>query len=98
MAKKTKKAMPKVPDDPWGAFAFFMNSCATGFARELVAAGKSETEARNSVIGCFLQMAAGEACRIARREGREPDVKKWRKATADAFKRAVQYTASTPSP
>lgn len=87
------KRGPKIPDDPWKAFAYFVSRCASGFYKELVEQGKTETQARNAVIGCFLQMAAGAACRIARGEGREPAPEKWRKATKAAFDRAVKQTA-----
>lgn len=82
----------RTPTDLWRAFAYFVSKCAEGFGRELLEQGKTDTEARNAVIGCFLDMAAGEACRIARREGRQPDIKKWHKATDDAFGRAVKRT------
>lgn len=82
-----------VPDDPWRVFAWFMNRCASGFGDELMRGGKTETQARNTVVRCFLQMAAGEACRIARTAGREPDPEKWKEATTDAFDRAFRYTA-----
>lgn len=91
---RTRKKPPRiaVPKDPWQAFAFLVGKCATGFCLELIEGGKSETAARNVVIGCFVAMAAGEACRIAREEGREPDIRKWRKATTDAFRAAVKRT------
>lgn len=85
----------RAPLDPWKAFAFFVSKCATGFGRELMKSGKTETQARNAVVRCFLDMAAGEACRIARREGRKPDLAKWRKATNDAFDHAVERTEAT---
>jgi len=88
----TQLAESDVPADPWKAFAWFINKCASGFGTELMRDGKTATEARNAVIGCFLQMAAGEACRVARSEEREPDPAKWRAATDDAFERAVKYT------
>lgn len=81
------------PADPWNAFAFFVGKCASGFGRELLQQGKTDTQARNAVIGCFLDFAAGEACRVARREGREPSPEKWTKAVNDAFERAVKRTA-----
>lgn len=83
---------PEVPEDPWKAFAYFTGACAAGFGRELIEQGRTPTEARNAVIGSFLAMAAGEACRVARSEGREPDPAKWRKATDDAFDAAVKRT------
>jgi hypothetical protein len=93
LKKATKRrAASSVPKDSWQAFAYFVGKCATGFGRELMEQGKTEKAARNAVIGCFLAMAAGEACRIARGEGREPDRRKWRKATNDAFQRAVVRT------
>lgn len=100
MATKPQKHTPKrkravqVPKDSWQAFAYFVSRCASGFHKELMEQGKTDKAARNSVIGCFLAMAAGEACRIARREGREPDHSKWRKATDDAFQRALKSAQS----
>lgn len=87
----------KAPVDPWGAFAYFVSKCADGFGRELIEQGKTETQARNAIIGCFLDFAAGEACRVARGEGRDPNSAKWRKATDDAFERAVKRTATVQS-
>lgn len=84
---------PAVPADPWGAFAWFLNQCASGFARELMAQGKTETHARNAIIRCLVSAAAGEACRIARSEGREPNPTKWRQFTCTQFERAVKRTA-----
>lgn len=84
--------------DPWNAFVFFVSKCASGFGRELVQQGRTDLQARNAVIGCFLDFAAGEACRIARREGREPDHEKWTKAVNDAFERAVKRTAKAEGP
>lgn len=80
------------PTDPWNAFAFFVSKCASGFAAELVQGGKTDTEARNAVIRCFLDFAAGEACRIAKREGREPNHEKWTSAVNVAFDRAIKRT------
>lgn len=88
----------RVPKDPWHAFAWFVSRCGEGFGRELMERGKTATQARNTIIGCFLDMAAGEACRLARSEGREPDPAKWRKAVDDAFERAVKRTATTMKP
>jgi hypothetical protein len=94
-----EKTQPEVPDDAWKAFAFFVGKCAEGFGKELLEQGKTDTQARNAVIGCLLDFAAGEACRITRREGRDPDPAKWLKATQDAFERAVMRTmAQPPSP
>lgn len=90
-----ERALSKVPDDPYGAFAWFVSHCASGLYKELIAKGKTDTQARNSVIGCFLDFASGEACRIARREEREPDREKWRKVTDEAFERATKRTAAT---
>jgi hypothetical protein len=81
-----------VPDDPHMAFAYFVGKCAEGYGGELLKQGKTDTEARNAVIHRFLDFAAGEACRIARREGRVPDPEKWRKAVDDAFARAMART------
>lgn len=89
-----ESAVPqRVPDDPYGAFGWFISRCSSGLYSELVEQGKTDAEARNAVIHCFLDMAAGEACRVARREEREPDPAKWRAATDKAFTRAVQRTA-----
>jgi hypothetical protein len=66
---------------------------AEGLGKELMAQGRTEAEARNAVISCFLDMAAGEACRQARKQGREPDPSKWRAATDGAFDRARKRTA-----
>jgi len=93
MSLEIKADVTEPPIDPWKAFPYFVGKCAEGFARELVEQGKTVTQARNAVIGCFLDMAAGEACRIARGEGREPDPSKWSKAVNDAFERAVKRTA-----
>lgn len=84
--------MPHIRD-PWNAFAFFVSKCASGFGKELIQQGRTDVQARNAVIGCFLDFAAGEACRIARREGREPDHEKWTQAVNDAFERAVKRTS-----
>jgi hypothetical protein len=84
--------MSKVPDDPYVAFALSVSRCASGLYKELLENGKSDTQARLAVIRCFLDFASGEACRVARGEGREPDQEKWWKATNDAFERAVKRT------
>lgn len=84
----------ELPDDPFMAFATLVSKCCNGLMRELVADGKTETQARNAVIRTFLDFAAGEGCRVARREGREPDANKWAAATTDAFERAVKRTAA----
>jgi hypothetical protein len=91
-AKAIAKTLSEVPDDPYGAFAWFVSQCASGLYKELLEKGRTDTEARNAVIHCFLDFASGEACRIARREGREPDHDKWRKAADDAFERAMKRT------
>src|SRR4051812_38277593 len=83
-----------VPDDPRKAFAWFVSHCSSGLYKELMEQGKTDTQARNTVIYCFLDFAAGEACRIAMREEREPNIEKWQKATTDAFDRAVKRTAA----
>jgi hypothetical protein len=83
-----------LPTDPYGAFAYLVSGCASGLYKELIEKGWTDTKARNAIVHRFLDMASGEACRIARREGREPDPVKWQKATADAFDRAVKRTAS----
>ena len=97
MAAKKKPLLSQVPEDPWMAFAYFVSRCGEGFGKELLAQGKTETQARNIIIGCFLGFASGEACRVARSEGREPDIEKWRKATEDAFARASKRTAPQPT-
>lgn len=93
-AKEITKALNTVPADPYGAFAWFVSQCASGLYKELLEKGKTDTEARNAVIHCFLDFASGEACRIARREGRKPSAAKWRKATDHAFKRAIKRAAA----
>jgi hypothetical protein len=85
--------MIDVPDDPYLAFAVLVGGCATGLMKELVSSGKTETQARNAVIHCFLDFASGEACRVARREGREPSKEKWTGATDRAWEKAVKRTA-----
>jgi hypothetical protein len=75
------------------AFALLVSKCASGLLRDLVETGKTETEARNAIVRYFLDFASGEACRIARGEGREPDQSKWQAATEAAFARAVKRTA-----
>lgn len=96
-AKEMRKVLDKVPDDPYGAFAFFVSRCASGLYQELLEKGKTDTDARNAVIHCFLDFAAGEACRVARSESREPDWDKWRKATDIAFDHAVKRTEPAPT-
>jgi hypothetical protein len=81
-----------LPDDSWKCFALLVSKCASGYGAELLAEGLSDAQARNRIIHAFLAFAAGEACRMARREGREPDREKWSRATADAFERAVART------
>ena len=81
-----------IPTDSWGAFGVLVSRCASGLLNELIECGRTETQARNAIIHSFLHMAAGEACRVARREGREPDQSKWLKATEKAFERAVKRT------
>ena len=95
-AKDLRKAFSQVPSDPYGAFAWFVSNCASGLYKELLEKGKTDTEARNAVIHCFLDFASGEACRIAQREGREPDHEKWRAATDSAFDRAAKRSALAP--
>lgn len=88
-----------LPEDPSKAFAALVGMCATAYGRELMdREGITDTQARNVVIQAFLDMAAGEACRIARGEDREPDPEKWRKATSAAFEKAVERTAKADSP
>jgi hypothetical protein len=93
--KEITKALNEVPTDPYGAFAWMVSQCASGLYKELLEKGRADTEVRNSVIHCFLDFAAGEACRIARREEREPDRDKWRQAVDAAFDRAVKRTAAS---
>lgn len=88
-----KQANRRAPLDARKAFAYFVGKCAEGLGAELLAEGKTDTEARSAIIHLFLDFAAGEACRIARREGREPDHEKWTKAVSDAFARAIKRTA-----
>lgn len=90
-AGKIEEAIEKMK--PVEAFALLVSKCASGLLLEFVEGGKSDTEARNAIINYFLDFASGEACRVARSEGREPDHDKWRKATDAAFERAVFRTA-----
>lgn len=90
---REKEFVENMPEDAVQAFAYLVSRCASGLYQELIDGGKTDTQARNLVIGCFLDFAAGEACRIARRENREPDPKKWGKAVTGAFERAVKRTA-----
>lgn len=87
----------KVPTDPRMAFAYFVSRCAEGYAKELLAEGKTPTEAKNAIIHHFLDFAAGEACRIAVSENRKPDHAKWHKATNAAFTKAIERTTN-PEP
>lgn len=75
-------------------FAFLVSKCASGLLLELRDEGKTETQARNAIIHYFLDFAAGEACRVARGEGREPNREKWAEATNGAFDRAVKRTSN----
>ena len=88
---------PKIPTDPVKAFAYLVSKCASGLYLELVDAGRTDTNARSQIIFMFLDFAAGETCRVARREGREPRFDKWTAATTDAFERAVKRTAAKES-
>lgn len=97
-AKAISNTLSKVPTDPYDAFAWFVSQCASGLYGELLEKGKTDTEARNTVIHCFLDFASGEACRIARREGRDPDHDKWRAATDGAFERAAKRVAEPETP
>jgi hypothetical protein len=63
---------------------------------ELSEQGLSDTEARTSIIHDLIACASGEACRIARKEGRDPDINKWRAATERAFLHAVERTLPAP--
>lgn len=89
------EAQDQTPADPIGAFAYLVSKCASGLLLELVDAGRTETEARNIIIHCFLDFAAGEACRQARRAGRGPDREKWGKAVGSALDRAAARTPFT---
>lgn len=86
--------MTEAPPDSYKAFAYFVRKCAIGLYTELVEQGKTDAQARNAVIHSFLDMASGEACRVARGEGREPDPEKWRKSTDEAFARAIKRTST----
>lgn len=83
----------ELPDDPVNAFAYLVSKCASGLLQELVAAGKTDKQARLAIIHYFLAFASGEACRIARSEGRDPDRDKWLKAVNGAFDKAVNRTS-----
>ena len=80
------------PKDTWGAFGYLVSKCASGAYQELIERGKTDTQARNAIIHSFLDMASGEACRIARREGRAPDKEKWQAAIDAAWDRAIKRT------
>ena len=92
-AKEIAKKLSEVPTDPYGAFGWMVSHCASGLYKELVAKGYTDTKARNAIVHTFLDMAAGEACRIAIREEREPNPEKWRTATDAAFSKAIKRTA-----
>ena len=78
---------------PHELWARCLSVAASGYFLHLTKeAGLTEAQAKNRIIGDFLACASGEACRLARKEGRVPDPNKWRKATNDAFKRAVERT------
>lgn len=92
-AAKARKALENVPADPFGAFAWFVSQCAQGFHRELTERGCcTSTDAHNAIAHCFLDFAAGVACRVASGEDREPDIAIWRKAADEAFERATKRT------
>lgn len=75
-------------------FAVDANKLFSKLAANLITmAGQTETQARNEVIGMLTQMAAGEACRVARAEGREPDHERWRTFTDKCFSKACRYTS-----
>jgi hypothetical protein len=100
---KTREMKPKkrtrtdgAPADPIGAFAWFVSRCAEGLGKELLESGRTETQSRNTVIHLLLDFAAGEACRVARREGRVPDPAKWNAAANTAFDAALKRTAKLP--
>ena len=94
---ETNEPLPEIPHDPAKAFAYLVSRCANGLLAELVhQEGKTEDQAKNILIHYFLDFAAGEACRMARRLGRDPDHKKWSKAVDNAFDRAVKRTSPTP--
>lgn len=87
-----------IPSDAREAFAYFVSRCAEGYGSELMKQGKTATQAKNAIIHHFLAFASGEACRIARSEGREPDITKWRGASDRAFERAVERTSAKTRP
>jgi hypothetical protein len=91
-----EEAMAGLPNDPVMAFAVLVSKCANGLLGELVESGKTETQARNAIVYYFLDFASGEACRIARSEGRTPDRDKWLKAVNGAFDKAFARTAVAP--
>lgn len=88
-------AMPNdVPESPHGAFAYFLSKCVGGYGAELMRSGThTETDVRNAVVHALMACAAGEACRIARDDGREPNPEKWRSATDAVFAAAIARTA-----
>ena len=88
----TRAAKNRVPIAPRKAFAYFVSKCASGCGKELIEQGLTDVQACNAVIHMLLDFAAGEACRIARRDGRKPSIKKWREATKTAFEAAVERT------
>lgn len=90
----------ELPADPVHAFAYRVSRCASGLLKELIEAGKTEPQARNAIIRYFLDFASGEACRVARSQGREPSRDNWLKAANDAFDKAVVRTdrAKTAEP
>ncbi len=59
-AKALSKKLNEVPADPYGAFAWFVSRCSSGLYRELLGKGRTDTEARNIVIGCFLVYVKAE--------------------------------------
>jgi hypothetical protein len=89
----TNDAEVELPSDPTKAFAYLVSRCASGLCVELIEGGLTDTQARNQIIHHFLAFAAGEACRIARSEEREPNPEKWAAATRRAFDQAVKRTA-----
>ena len=91
----TANGDPLIPANSWDAFAYLISRCASGLYGELVKGGCTDAQARNSIIHAFLDMAAGEACRVARREGRSPEPEKWREAVTNAFDRAVKRTTQS---
>ncbi|MFN3891942.1 MAG: hypothetical protein ACK4MV_16225 [Beijerinckiaceae bacterium] len=80
-------------ENPISFFASMVSRCANGLLAELKDAGLSEDQGKTKIVHLLIDFAAGEACRIARRNGREPDRDKWLAAVNRAFDEAVARTA-----